>query len=375
MSEMKKVCILQNGLSRGGTDTFVVNLCKYIDKTHFEITVVNPSSKKDSRVREQEVLDLGVSIEHTSDFGKGINSLLKHFYKLYWILKRGKYDVFHTNVDLFNGPQLFVAWLAGVPTRCCHSHNTQQQKSIVEGMTLSIKMYQTVMKWMCWFFSNRRIGCSEDAMNFLFNGKPWETTEYPTVIYNGIDISIFNNISDKISKKNSLGFSRRYNLLTVGRIIPQKNPLFIAQVFCEVCKMRDDIDLIWVGVGDLEDDCRKIISNHEIEDRVHFLGYRSDVNEIMQCCDAFILPSCFEGLGIVLIEAQAANLFCLASDTIPKLANCGAVKYISLDKSAKEWAKTLCDIIDNKIKLSVCQTNLQKFSVDNMVKQMESVFT
>ena len=283
MSEKKKVCILQNGLSRGGTDTFVVNLCRYIDRMRFEVTVVNPSSKKGSRVREQEVIDSGADIVHTSDLGKGVRSLWKHSRMLYILLRNGKYDVFHTNVDLFNGPQLFVAWLAGVPVRCCHSHNTMQQKSIVKGMTLSVRIYQTVMKWMCWTFSNRRTGCSEDAMNFLFEGKPWKTDKYPTIIYNGININAFRNLADTITKKKSLGLTKRYNVLTVGRIIPQKNPQFIAMLFCEVCKMRNDIDLVWVGVGDLQNECRKIISYNNISDRVHFLDSRNDVNEIMQC--------------------------------------------------------------------------------------------
>lgn len=375
MSEKKKVCILQNGLSRGGTDTFVVNLCKYIDKACFEITVVNPSSKEGSQVREQEIIDSGAVIVHTSDFGKGFKSLWKHFRILYILLRSEKYDVFHTNVDLFNGPQLLVAWLAGIPVRCCHSHNTMQQKSIVKGMTLSVCIYHAIMKWMCWIFSNRRTGCSENAMDFLFEGKNWKTNKYPPIIYNGIDINAFRDLKDKIAKKNSLGLTNRYNILTVGRMIPQKNPQFIAQIFCEVSKMRDDIDLVWVGVGELENECRKILSYNNILERVHFLGSRNDVNEIMQCCNAFILPSKFEGLGIVLIEAQAAGLPCLASDVIPELANCGAVKFLTLNKTAKEWAVIICDVIDKKIRLYLDTEKLQKFSVEDMAKQMEMVFS
>ena len=178
-----------------------------------------------------------------------------------------------------------------------------------------------------------------------------------------------------MAKKNDLNLAKRYNVLTVGRIIPQKNPQFIAQVFCEVCKMHDDVDLVWVGVGDLENECRNILSQNNILDRTHFLGSRNDVNEIMQCCDAFILPSNFEGLGIVLIEAQAAGLPCLASDTVPELANRGAVKFLALDRSARDWAIILCDIVDRKIKLDVDNKKLLEFSVKNMIEQMEAVYS
>ena len=121
-----KVCILQNGLARGGTDTFVVNLCKGLDRQKFDITVVNPSTRPGSMVREPDILDTGAKIVHTSDLGKGHLSKFIHFIRLYKLLRTEKYDVFQTNVDLFNGPNLFVAWLAGVPVRCCHSHNTMQ---------------------------------------------------------------------------------------------------------------------------------------------------------------------------------------------------------------------------------------------------------
>lgn len=369
-----KVCILQNGLARGGTDTFVVNLCKEIDKERFEVTIVNPSLKPECLVREPEVLATGVKIVHTSPL-ESWGSKFKHFRMLYYLLKKNRFDVFQTNIDLFNGPNLFIAWLAGVPVRCCHSHNTMQQRSIVQGMTFSIRLYQRLMKWMCWTFSNRRSGCSEAAMDFLFTGRNWHQDKYPIVVNNGIDIEQFRIPINVAQKKSELGLTAKYHIVTVGRIIPQKNPLFIAESFAQLCRIRNDVDFVWVGIGDKEAECRDILKREGVLDRVHFLGSRNDVNEILQCCDLFYLPSVFEGLGIVLIEAQASGLPCIASDTVPKKANCGAVHYIPLTADKTVWAETMSKVLDGKLQLKVNEASLQQFSIHHMAEQMMRVFT
>lgn len=369
----KSLCILQNGLARGGTDTFVVNLCRGIDKNKYDVTVVNPSDKQESLEREPDVLATGARIIHTSPLS-GAKSKIRHLRMLYSILKDGKFDVFQTNIDLFNGPNLLVAWLAGIPVRCCHSHNTMQQRSLTEGMTLPICIYQIVMKWMCWRFSNRRTGCSAAAMDFLFTNRSWKKENYPTIINNGIDLDRYKNKINIEAKKKELKLTAKYNIVTVGRIIPQKNPLFIAETFSELCMLRNDCHFVWIGVGDLEEKTKQIFRSNGILDKVHFLGSRTDVNEILQCCDMFYMPSAFEGLGIAIIEAQASGLPCLISDVVPHEANCGACLCLSLKKDKKEWAQSMSDILDGKTVLSVNNYKLQEFSVEHMVEQMQQVF-
>lgn len=368
-----KVCILQNGLARGGTDTFVVNLCKSINKRQYEITVINPSSKEESRIREEEILATGSSIIHTCDLDS-LGGKILHLKRLYSILKQGKFDIFQTNIDLFNGPNLFVAWLAGIPIRCCHSHNSMQQKALIEGNTFSIRIYQRIMRWLCWHFSNRRCGCSIEAMDFLYKGHNWRQNDYPSIIPNGIDLKKYSHKINIVERKKEIGLTAKYNLITVGRLIPQKNPLFLAKIYCELCKMRNDCDLIWIGIGPMEEQCRQIFRDNKILDRVHFLGSRNDVHDILKCCNLFCLPSAFEGLGIVLIEAQAAGLPCIVSDVVPKEANCGKCYFLSLSESYNVWAKAINDMIDDKVSLNIDLNRLQNFSIDHMTKQIEKVF-
>lgn len=370
----KRVCILQNGLARGGTDTFVVNLCKGLDKEKFDIILVNPSNKPGSMVREQEVLSSGCRILRTSPLNLGVLSKIKHLKRLYCILRKEQIDVFQSNIDLFNGPNMLVSWLARVPIRVCHSHNSLQNKELVEGRTLAVRIYQFIMRWMCWSFSNRRTGCSPEAMDFLFKGHDWRNDSNSTVVYNGIDVERFRQTIDISNKRSELGLSAKYNVLTVGRMIAQKNPFFIIDVFSELRNKRDDVNFVWVGTGSMENEVKKYIEEKKLSSCMQLLGERNDIPDIMKCCDAFLMPSVFEGLGIVLIEAQAAGMTCLVSNEIPELANCGTCKKMSLLSSPQEWSIVLEDIIEKRISLYVNKEKLNNFSIVNTVNQMTKVF-
>lgn len=105
-----------------------------------------------------------------------------------------------------------------------------------------------------------------------------------------------------------------------------------------------------------------------------FWGRRADVNEIMQCCDLFFMPSAFEGLGIVIIEAQAAGLPCIVSDVVPVEANCGACQYISLNEKKETWIDSINNILDGEKILKVDESKMQKFSIKCMTEQMQQIF-
>lgn len=372
---MKKLCILQNGMSWGGTDTFVLNLCRQLNNKDYEITVVNPCLDEIHNQREQDFLATGIQIIHTYPV-TSLKGQFMHFYKLYKILKEGKFDVFHTNIDLFNGPNLLIARLAGVPLRVCHSHNSNQGLGISNPKSLKLRLYRKVMRWLCWNFSNRRCGCSIEANDFLFKGKDWRNEKYPTIINNPVDIERFSTPIDKEIEKKKLGLSSKKHLITIGRFITQKNPIFLVKVLHNLFEQRADIDMIWIGSGgDMESEVKRMADEYGIGNRIFFMGGRKDVDKVLKCSDLFILPSAFEGLGIVLIEAQAAGLPCIASDVIPEATQCGGVKYLSLDNDIQLWVDSICDILDNKSTiLQINQDSLNQFSSENSSKQIEAVF-
>lgn len=368
-----KLCILSNGLARGGTDTFVVNLVKKLDKNKFDIIVINSCNTEKGIVRESEILSEGIPVFRTVNSSSSLRNRLVHFFRLYKILREEKVDVFQTNIDLYNGPQLLIAWLARVPVRVCHSHNSQQALEVRDGRTLSVRVYQKIMRWLCWNFSNRRCGCSVEAMDFLFKGHNWKQDKYPIVINNGIELAKFRVAIDKGRKKKELGLDASKNILTVGQMVLQKNPEFIVKCISEYLRRHDDTDFVWVGIGPYREQIDAWVKKEGMTDRFHFLGSRNDVNEVMKCCDAFFLPSNFEGLGIVLIEAQAAGLPCVVSSVVPSLADCGLIEFVSLKDPIDLW----CNAIDRALNSNsvVDEFKLSAFSIDNMVNQMTQVFT
>lgn len=369
---MKKICILQNSLSFGGTDTFVINLCHGLVTDGYDVTVVLSMDKDAPGPRLYELQETGAHIVWTYAL-KNTKAQIRHLALLYRELKTGKYDVFQTNIDLFNGPNMFISWLAGVPVRECHSHNSQQGKELQVGRKLSVRLYQSIMRWLCWTFSNRRGGCSGIAMDFLFGDK-WKKDSYSKVIHNGIDFYEYQKPINTIEKKKTLGLSKKYNICTVGRISYQKNPLFIVDVMNELFKLREDCDFVWVGTGDMEDQVHDRIDTYGISDRMHLLGSRSDVSEILRSVDMFFLPSFFEGLAIVLIEAQAAGLPCVTATTTPPESNCGSLLYLPLEESASFWAEKLSNVLDGEIELNVDPIKLDEYSIDHMVQEMEDLF-
>lgn len=369
---MKRVCILQNSMTFGGTDTFVINLCKGLIKDGYDVTVVLSVDADEVLPRETELSSTGVRVEKTCHL-RNVGSKVNHLRQLYGILKNSKYDVFQTNIDLFNGPQMFIAWMAGVPVRECHSHNSEQGKELSVGRTLPVRVYQKIMRWLCWTFSNRRGGCSGIAMDFLFGDK-WKNDPCSKVVHNGIDFSSYKCPVDAEKKRKELSLTKKYNICTVGRIDYQKNPLFIVEVMNELFKLRDDCDFVWVGVGEQETEIRRKIEEFQITDRMHMLGSRKDVPEILRSSDLFFLPSRFEGLAIVLIEAQAAGLPCVTTTTTPPESNCGLLLYLPLEQPASYWAQQLSDVLDGKIQLHVDADKLEEYSINHMVKEMEGLF-
>ena len=369
---MKKICILQNSMTYGGTDTFVINLCRGLVKDGYDVTVVLSADENETLPREGELLDTGVRVLRTCHL-RGIRSKLKHLKCLYAELRKESYDVFQSNIDLFNGPQMLIAWLARVPVRECHSHNSQQGRELSQGRTLVTRVYQGVMRWLCWTFSNRRCGCSKEALDFLFLDR-WRKDKNAKIIHNGIDLGLYHKSINKEKVKEMLELDKPYNICTVGRISFQKNPEFLLDVFCELTKMRDDVDLLWCGKGEDEYAIKQKIESLKLESRVKLLGTRNDVADILNASDIFLLPSRFEGLGIVLIEAQAAGLPCVISDVIPNEVNCGLCLPLSLEKSVKYWALQINNILDGNVSFTLAEEKLKAYGIDTMVKEMEEVF-
>lgn len=321
---MIKVLHIVNLMNRGGIETYIMNVYRTIDRSKIQFDfIVNVMEKCDY---DDEIYALGGNIYHIT---RKKDSIIKNFMQIYKIIKKNNYKIVerHTDSALAFLDVIAAKW-GGARKVYVHSHNNYT----------SIPLIHKLCRPFLNILSIDRLACSKDAGKWLFNKKKF------TVIHNAIDVNqfTFNNIvRDDIRKKYNL--KDKIVIGHVGRFMKQKNHMFLIDVFNQIYKMNDNAILMLVGTGELENEIKAKVKDYELDNNVLFMGLRSDVNNLLQAMDCFVFPSLFEGLGIVLIEAQAAGLKCFTSENVvPKDAKVTELlEYIPLAESPKIWAQRI----------------------------------
>ncbi len=365
---MKKICIINHGLASGGTDAFVINILKNIDREKFTVDLflaVNPDS--DSQFREEEAKqylnELSGNIYKIGDLGTASEKVnyVKNLYQAF--KKNGPYDVVHSNMDLFNGVNLTIAKFAGIKSRISHSHNSDSQYEKETNRHFLVNLYRTAMKAMITFSSSKMLGCSTLALEYLY-GRQYDNNQKCLLTYNGIDLSKFEDVK----------FSNENNIITVGAIRDVKNPFFIVEIINELYKLRSDFNFLWVGDGALKNEVKEKILEYGLDDKISMLGVRNDINQLLGKSALFLMPSFFEGLSIALVEAQASNLTCIVSDRITKEADCGMCEFLPLEKGAEYWAKVIDDYLSGRKCKKLDRELLSRFDEKKTIKELEDIY-
>lgn len=223
------------------------------------------------------------------------------------LFEEQNYDIIHCHVLNSGSLILAIAKQMGVPVRILHSHATQSGDE-------RWKEYRNIpFKKMSLYCANYYFSCSELAGNCLFGKRNFK------VIPNAIDISKYSFDSSKrkeIRRKNNV--DDKYIIGTVGRLTKQKNPYFIIDIISEVDKRNIDFCFWWFGSGELDEKVKIYAEEKKISHRIKFWGSVQNVYEYYNAIDTFILPSLYEGLPVVGIEAQVAGVTVLLADTITK---------------------------------------------------------
>lgn len=364
---MKKIFLISHGLGSNGIDSFVLNVAKGLDKQYFEVYVVMTVDDNGyQQFREQEALDSGIHILRTCDLN-GLQKKLLHCRKLYSLLCKERPDVIHSNMDLFNGINLCIAWIAHIPIRVCHSHTSGSQYEERTRKHILVKIYRALMKKMIWLFSTERLGCSVSAMNYLYDDK-WKNDSSSKILLNGIDLLKFHS-AEAWNGVCKLGKGKI--LLTAGRLSDVKNPDYIIEIMRRII---GDYKLIWVGDGELKNDIKEKIIQYHLEKKIYLVGAQNNIAQFYKCADAFILPSKFEGLPITLIEAQAAGLPCFVSNNVTREVNCGLCEYINIsEKDIDIWVERLQKFKRDDFYLNI--EKLSKFSIENMILELDTIYS
>lgn len=326
---MEPIRILQcfTILNRGGAETMIMNYYRNIDreKVQFDFLV----HRDEIGAYEEEIKELGGRIYrlpaiHPLNYFKYRKEVSK------FLLDHPEYKIIHGHFSELGCWLYKQARKRAVPNIIVHAHNYPT--------TLDLK---SIFRWY-WKHHMRRyvthyFSCSRVAANWLF-GK--QTKREVIEMCNAIDLDKFTyNEELALSVKNRLELSESFVIGHVGRFNVQKNHSFLIDIFNEIKKQKENSILVLVGVGELEGTIKEKVAMLGLDKSVLFLGSRDDVCELMHAFDLFLFPSLFEGLPVVMVEAQANGLSCVTSTSVTNQIDLtGNVNFISLDKSAEEWA-------------------------------------
>lgn len=320
------VRILQcvNKMDRAGLETMLMNYYRYIDKSKIQFDFLTHRDLPGAY--DEEIRKLGGNVFYAPRLVP--SNIIKYRKYMKKLFENNQYDIIHSHIDTMSFFPLREAKRNGIKYRISHSHTSK----------LDID-YKLLIKYYCKLFinkySNIRFACGNKAGKFLY-----KNLEY-RIVNNAIECDKFSyneKIRSEVRKKFNISDSTIV-LGHVGRYIYIKNQMFLIDVFKEYLKYNSDAKLLLVGLGKDEKKLKNKVNNLNLNNKTLFLTNRSDVNELYQAMDIFVMPSLFEGIPLVAVEAQSNGLTCILSDRISNETKLTSNVYFhSLESGAKEWA-------------------------------------
>ena len=354
-----------SNMDRAGIETMLMNYYRHIDKNIIQFDFL--CNKKKLGAYDSEIESMGGRIFRSP----GLNPL--KFFKY----KKFMFELFKENPDIkimhshngeFAFQSLYSAYKYGIKTRICHAHNTRIEPNFKKPLKL---LYKTQLKKV----ANNYWGCGVDAVRFYFGDKVIKDNNY-FVLHNAIDVDKFKydeNLRNKI--REDMGLTGKFVIGNVGRFMEQKNHPFILDLFKVIIEKNKDVILLLIGDGELQERMMQKADSLGISNNVRFMGNIGNVNEIYQAMDIFLLPSLFEGLPVVGIEAQNAGLKCFFSDVITKeVALTDNVKYLSLNDSLDNWANEILSVQNYERKDMSLEIIKAGYSIKDEAKKLQDIY-
>ena len=329
MNNLNQVKVLQvfGSLDMGGAESRMMDVYRNIDLSEVTFDFVSLSQGK--QFFEKEIYSLGGEVFKVGSPREV--GLFKHIKQLRICMKKKEYNAVHAHTSYHCGIVMFAAWLERIPVRISHARTTGS-KSDSKFKKLGLFFGRLLIR----AFSTERFAISEEAGRFLFGKTAFE------VIHNSIDLEKYQNITNQEVKtlKNELSITESSLVIgQIGRFDPMKNHTFSIDWFEQFLKRSNNSVLVLVGDGALRGKIESIVKEKGLYNSVIFTGIRDDVPKLIHIFDVLLFPSTFEGLGGVAIEAQAAGIPVVESDTIPKEVDLGLglVKQCSLTSGFYVW--------------------------------------
>lgn len=325
---MIRVLQCVNDMHRAGLETMLMNYYRNIDRTKIQFDFLTHRPHKSDY--DDEILSLGGKVYYAprlypQNYPKYFK-WMEQFFK-----EHPEYKIVHSHIDAMSYLPLKAAKKAGIPVRIAHSHST----SIDRDFKYPLKQYY---RYRLGSVLTEEFSCGKAAGEFLFRNNQF------TLIPNAVEANKFYyNKSIRNEVRKELGIAESTFVMGhVGRISYPKNHRFLIDIFKEFHEIKKDALLLIIGTGDMEEEIKAYAKESGVNECIKFLGNRNDTERFYQVFDVFMLPSLFEGVPLVGIEAQFADLPCFFSNKVPtEVAFSDKTHFINLNQFAKEWAKEI----------------------------------
>lgn len=358
----------------GGVYALVMGIYKELRK-HSDIQFDFCSFEKFQNPEEIKKIEaMGGHVYYIGYEGNKILRQFIHFHRYRKFLKEHKYHTIHAHGDL--AFKLFIysfgAKSSGVKKIILHSHSSGVDGTHRKIKSLAHKIFRPLISYTATDY----LACSEKAKEWMYTSK---IQKRAVVIKNGIDASRYaynQDLRNYLRKKYNL--ENKFVIGQIGGFKYVKNHAFSLKVMQEYLKCDESAVMIFVGKGELEKDIRKLATQYDLNDRVVFWGGSDEVDKLLLMMDAIIMPSYFEGLPMVAIEAQASGLPIILSDNITKEAKATDRVYFETIAATDEWIDRLKQIkVDNNRhnrNVGLVQLEKSGFDIKNTTEKIAELY-
>jgi len=318
----------------GGVEAVIMNYYRHIDRAKIQFDFICDADS--TCIPYDEIKELGGNVILCPPYQK----VFKYQKFLINLFKEKKYKIVHSNINTLSVFPLRAAKKAGVPIRIAHNHATTSRKEWKRNILK--KIFKRFIK----FYSTDYMACSIKAGKWMFGNKNIIQNKV-FILNNAIDVQLFKYnevVRNKIRKEYEIK-DNQIIIGHVGRMMQTKNQEFVIKVFYELVKENDCI-LMLAGDGPDKEKIINQVDGLNLSSKVIFLGQKNNIADYYEAFDVLILPSLYEGFGMVTIEAQCSNLPCVVSTGVPFETKINE-NYLFCDLSCgeKSWAKSILSLI------------------------------
>lgn len=355
--------ITQNIQFCGGIQTYIMNYYRHIDRRKIQFDFYTFDATEPSLKEEIEKLGGRVFLRTPVGFHT-LKKCQEEFDR--FLDDHPNYQIIHCHMA--NGAFLYLraAKKHGVPVRILHSHQNRAAD------IFSHALRNIPLIGMGKHYCNQRLACSKLAGDWLFRGKPY------AIVRNAIEAEnfVFNSETRNRIRIMHGTLDDTFVIGFVGRLCAQKNVTFALDVMYALSKKKQPFSFWIVGDGEQREMLQQKCQELSITDSVKFLGSKSNISDYYMAFDAFLLPSLYEGLGIVNIEAQASGLHCLVSETVPKEAFVSnLIESLPLSVEPEIWAKKLATFALERNRADMRSTITKaRYNIVNEAQHLERMY-